>query len=475
MVRIWLATTALAGVLASSAVAQTTGGKPAEPATATSAVEAIAPATDIAYIQSLGADQYLATRLQDVDLYASANVDAIEAGEIENFVIGADGTIVAAIVDTGSFLGDQSKTVAVPFGRIQWVAGADASLRPVLTATREDLVAAPAFVVADENPPTAASPAPATDMAASTTAPGTGVAAAPTAGIGDYIATLGPEQYLSQTLIGDEVNAGVSSDSDKIGNINDLILSADGRVDGFVVGVGGFLGLGEKDVGVPFDHIAMTRDENGDAHAALAANKEQLRGAPTFDRGLATDTIAANTTGAVTTGSNATGAAATGVAAGTAAGIAASGTAPTGLATDTTDGVATSSTANAQPSDQLTPMTGGDLSADNLIGASVYGPDNTTIGSIGDLALTPQGQVDAVIVDVGGFLGIGAKPVAVAMDNLQFMRDSAGKATLTTQFTQDQLRGAPEYNKDTYAQNRDGMRVANPGDLQTAPAAGTAQ
>jgi len=471
MVRIWLATTALAGVLASSAMAQTTLVQPAAPTVAGTA----APAADITYIQSLGTGQYLATRLQDIDLYASADADAVQAGEIENFVVGADGTVVAAIVDTGSFLGDQSKTVAVPYGRIQWVAGTDAALRPVLTATREDLIAAPAFVVADETPSTAASPAPATDMAASTTAPGAGVTTVPTAGIGDYIATLGPEQYLSQTLIGDEVNAGVSSDSEKIGNINDLILSADGRVEGFVVGVGGFLGLGEKDVGVPFDNIAMTRDETGDAHAALAASKEQLRGAPTFDRGTAAETIAASTTGAVTTGSNATGAAGTGIAAGTAAGIAAAGTAPSGLATDTTDGVVTSSTANAQSSDQMTPMTGGDLSADNLIGAPVYGPDNTTIGSIGDLALTPQGQVDAVIVDVGGFLGIGAKPVAVAMDNLQFMRDSAGKATLTTRFTQDQLRGAPEYNKDTYAQNRDGMRVANPGDLQSTPPAGNVQ
>lgn len=99
------------------------------------------------------------------------------------------------------------------------------------------------------------------------------------------------------------------------------------------------------------------------------------------------------------------------------------------------------------------------------MGTSVYGPDNKTIGSIGDIALTPQGQVDAVIVDVGGFLGIGAKPVAVAMDNLNFMRDSGGKITLTTQFTQDQLRNAPEYNRDTYAQNRDNMRVSNPGDI----------
>ena len=64
-----------------------------------------------------------------------------------------------------------------------------------------------------------------------------------------------------------------------------------------------------------------------------------------------------------------------------------------------------------------------------------------------------------MIVDVGGFLGIGAKPVAVAMDNLQFMRDSGGSMYLTTDFTQDELEAAPEYNRDTYADSRDTMRI----------------
>ncbi len=109
-----------------------------------------------------------------------------------------------------------------------------------------------------------------------------------------------------------------------------------------------------------------------------------------------------------------------------------------------TNNETTASTSGSTPAANVgTPVTGADLTADNLIGTSVYGPDNQTIGSIGDIALTPEGQVDAVIVDVGGFLGIGAKPVAVAMDNLQFMRDSGGSLTLTTQFTQDQLRNAP--------------------------------
>ena len=279
-----------------------------------------------------------------------------------------------------------------------------------------------------------------------------------------YAATLGADEYLASNLVGDNVYGGATTDSDRIGEINNLIVSSDGRVDGIVIGVGGFLGIGQKDVGVPFDNVSMTRGENNEPHAMLAASRDQLKNAPSFEDDKANE-MAANTT--ATNNGMANNGAATGMAAGTAAGTAgmAAGTASTGMATDTTDATSTASTGGTQPMAGGSPVTGAELSADNLMGTTVYGPDNQTIGSIGDLALTPQGQVDAVIVDVGGFLGIGAKPVAVAMDNLQFMRDSSGRLTLTTQFTQDQLRNAPEYNRDSYAQNRDSMRVENPGDL----------
>ncbi|WP_168990439.1 PRC-barrel domain-containing protein [Aureimonas flava] len=551
MVRTLLATTAMAAVLATGTLAQTTttttpGEQPAmgaAPATGTMAPTtdttgaapgsdmqadtAAAPATaDIAYMQSLGADQHLVTDLDGQTVYASNAADAETAGEIDNFIVSADGTVVAAVVDTGSFLGDQSKTVAVPYGKIEWTTGENNQPRAVLTATREELAAAPAFAVneqaaanttaggtgamapganggmaANTTAPAGsgtmatdnmasgnmasgnmgtemAAPAATTDMAASTTAPAGSAASTPGAS-GDYVATLANDQFLSDDIVGDNVYSGPADDADNIGNINDLVISANGQVEGFVVGVGGFLGIGEKNVGVPFDNISMSANADGEPRAVLAATKEQLSNAPAFEE--RDQTMAANTTPAAGTGADnmgAAGTATTGMAAGTAgmaAGttdMAASGTAPATGGMAATSGESTASTSGNTPAANVgTPVTGADLTADNLIGTSVYGPDNQTIGSIGDIALTPEGQVDAVIVDVGGFLGIGAKPVAVAMDNLQFMRDSGGSLTLTTQFTQDQLRNAPEYNRDSYAENRDQMRVSNPGDVPAAPAA----
>lgn len=48
-------------------------------------------------------------------------------------------------------------------------------------------------------------------------------------------------------------------------------------------------------------------------------------------------------------------------------------------------------------------------------------------------------------MDVGGFLGIGAKPVSLAVSSLNFMRDEAGKVHATTAMTKDELKSLPEH------------------------------
>jgi len=517
MVRKLLATTAIASILATGAFAQTatapaTGTEPAATSApmgttattgaSTAATTQTAGGAQIAYVQNLGTNQYLESDLDGATVYASNAADAETAGEIQNFVVGADGAVLAVVIDTGRFLGDQSKVVAVPFDKVEW-ASVNNEQRAVLTATREELTAAPAFTGGEQQaaatttpagstgsmaPSGGAAMAPATGgaattapgMAAGTTTSGTAaggmaagnamtpatgqMATAGTASQDGYLAMLEMDQHLSNDIVGDNVYSGPAEDAEQIGSINDLVIASSGRVEAFVVGVGGFLGIGQKDVGVPFDNISMTTGADGQPHAALAATREQLTDAPSFESG--DDRMAAGTTAATTTTTTAAGTAAGGMAAGTTGMAAGTGGTAGTMATDTTD--ATASTTGAQGIQTGTPVTGADLSADNLMGTRVYGPDNQTIGSVGDIALTAEGQVDAVIVDVGGFLGIGAKPVAVAMDNLNIMRDSGGSLTLTTQFTQDQLRSAPDYNRDTYAQNRDEMRITSPGDLPPA-------
>ena len=71
----------------------------------------------------------------------------------------------------------------------------------------------------------------------------------------------------------------------KIGDVKDLILEKDGKVNAAIIGVGGFLGAGEKDVAVPFDQLQL-KDKNGKRYLAMNASKDALNSAPglKFDR-----------------------------------------------------------------------------------------------------------------------------------------------------------------------------------------------
>jgi sporulation protein YlmC with PRC-barrel domain len=90
-----------------------------------------------------------------------------------------------------------------------------------------------------------------------------------------------------------------------IGEVNDLIVSGDGNVEAVILGVGGFLGLGEKDVAVNTNAVQMVQD--GDTQRLVVqATKETLEAAPSYDRtnrryATGTDTGAGTTTD--TTGS----------------------------------------------------------------------------------------------------------------------------------------------------------------------------
>ena len=76
-------------------------------------------------------------------------------------------------------------------------------------------------------------------------------------------------------------------------------------------------------------------------------------------------------------------------------------------------------------------------------GANVYGPDDGHIGDVSHLHGT--GSTAKAVVDVGGFLGLGAKPVALPTSSLDFMRDENGKVHATTAMTKDQLKDLPEH------------------------------
>lgn len=84
-----------------------------------------------------------------------------------------------------------------------------------------------------------------------------------------------------------------------------------------------------------------------------------------------------------------------------------------------------------------------ELGASALEGATVYGSEDQEVGTISHIHGT--GSTARIVVDVGGFLGIGAKPVAVAADDIVVMHDEAGKVYAATSLTRAELDRLPEH------------------------------
>lgn len=78
-----------------------------------------------------------------------------------------------------------------------------------------------------------------------------------------------------------------------------------------------------------------------------------------------------------------------------------------------------------------------------LTGATIYGPGDENIGHVAHVH--GEGPDAQAVIEVGGFLGIGAKSVAVPVRQLDFMRDEDGTVHAVTSWTKDQLKEMPEH------------------------------
>jgi sporulation protein YlmC with PRC-barrel domain len=93
---------------------------------------------------------------------------------------------------------------------------------------------------------------------------------------------------------------------------------------------------------------------------------------------------------------------------------------------------AQSPTAPADSTDKApAPATASDMSssyqgtwrASKMVGLSVYNDSNESIGSINDMLTDKSGNIKAVVIGVGGFLGIGEHLVAVPLDKVKFVNE----------------------------------------------------
>jgi len=115
-------------------------------------------------------------------------------------------------------------------------------------------------------------------------------------------------------------------------------------------------------------------------------------------------------------------------------------------------------------------QSGSEWRGSKLIGASVYGPDNQSIGEINDVIIGSDGAIKAAVVGVGGFLGVGEKDVALPFQALQVTRKANSESIdkITVSYSKDELKNAPKFAyydanaKSTTGSNTSGATPMSP-------------
>jgi sporulation protein YlmC with PRC-barrel domain len=219
--------------------------------------------------------------------------------------------------------------------------------------------------------------------------------------------------------------------NETIGEIKSIHLDPNGKVDAVIASVGGFLGMGDREVlldwrDLKIDNngeavrVNMTKDELK-AKAPYSYKDQSLRGTVFTDTGVWSDHTRADRV-------------------------------------DRADRRNDTASANTATTTRSTGdfNVAGQMSAEALVGKTVKNATNESVGKISDIYLDANGAVKLVVVSVGGFLGVGSKDVGVPWSDLKFGRDGSS-ITVMTNWTKDSLKAMPDY-KDERRISTDGAR-----------------
>ena len=218
----------------------------------------------------------------------------------------------------------------------------------------------------------------------------------------------------------DDAMMGQNRDNwEMVGEIRDVILNVDGDAEGVVIDSGGILGMNANQLRLSMQDIRFVPDQRGDMQAqeqgdntgnfsvVYTGNRAALEGSEPFDEARATEL---GETRVTTTWSD-------------------------------EDRMA------RQERQQEVNLS--DLSTEELLGAPVYGSENEWLGEVSELAVDQDGKINNVIIDVGGFLGIGEKPVALSMDEVQLRVHDNDELRAYVPHTEDELDAMETWVSDS--------------------------
>ena len=244
---------------------------------------------------------------------------------------------------------------------------------------------------------------------------------------------IGSRVYASEADIeNNQVTMDGQNEWDDIGEINEIVLTRSGEVQSVIVGVGGFLGMGEKDVSINMDQLQFVTEEGelDDYFLVVKASAAGVEEAPSYERNMATDADM-DMDEEVEVDANADANADV-------------------VDTDTTMvEVENDRSPLMVPSverDGYSNVAREDLNTEDLTGARVYGAGDEDIGEVSELLIDDSGQINRAVIDVGGFLGMGEHSIAVPLEELQITREDDGDdVRVYIDSSQEALEAQPEY------------------------------
>lgn len=197
----------------------------------------------------------------------------------------------------------------------------------------------------------------------------------------------------AQELIGRNIE---NAAGETVGEIENVVIDKDGEVRYVVVGVGGFLGIGQKHVALAWGEISIA--DSGETVTA-AVTKEQLQALPDHKF-------------------------------------------PSDVKPGTVYSYDEDVEANPQVAEGGAPSEG--IPASKLIGADVTNSQGEDIGEVNEVVLDTGGQAEGLVVDVGGFLGVGERRILVDWSDVT-VRGDHGSVTVATALDKARLESLPEY------------------------------
>jgi uncharacterized protein YrrD len=251
---------------------------------------------------------------------------------------------------------------------------------------------------------------------------------------------------------------------ESVGTVDDVIVSRDGQVRGVMLDVGGFLGIGARSVMVSMDQITLVGDATNDqVYVVFTATREQLEQAPEYAHGERTVEADQPEPAAAEQPAE------------TAEPAPADPAAPAAPADPAAPAAPADPAAPAAPADPAAPAAPGAeqpgvvddrvgvgtppegfvqadwavLTADDLMRAEVYDRFNERVSGIDDVVLSADGSaVEGVLMNIGGFLGLGARTVMVDADFIEVHHDPEFRdVRVYLHMTEAELEALPEHQR----------------------------